>query len=345
MRKLSILLAVVAIFALAVVPSFAQDEESNTIADVVVASATADEAEFTVLLAAVQAADPLFLDALSNEDGLWTVFAPTDAAFVALLEALETDAETLLADTDLLNEVLAYHVVPGVFFAEDVVSFDGALLGTVLEGSALAVSVTDDGAFVNDSTIVVTDIAADNGVVHVIDAVLVPASDDMMEEDMDEDMDEMMAELSIAETVIASASADEAEFTVLLEAVLALPGAADILTVNGPFTVFAPTDAAFVALLEALEVTAEDLLADTELLSDVLGYHIVPGTFYAEDVLAATAEGDISIATISGGILTISFDGENVFADDATVIATDVEASNGVIHVIDSVLIPMDDME
>ena len=346
MRKLSILLVIVAVFALAVVPSFAQDEESNTIADIVVASATADEAEFTVLLAAVQAADPLFLEALSNEDGLWTVFAPTDAAFVALLEALETDAETLLANTELLNEVLAYHVVPGVFFAEDVVSFDGALLGTVLEGSALAVSVTDDGAFVNDSTIVITDIPADNGVVHVIDAVLVPASDDMDDEDMDdEDMDEMMAELSIAETVIASASADEAEFTVLLEAVLALPGAADILTVNGPFTVFAPTDAAFVALLEALEVTAEDLLADTALLSDVLGYHIVPGTFYAEDVLAATAEGDISIVTISGGILTLSFDGENVFADDATVVAVDVEASNGVIHVIDSVLIPMDDME
>lgn len=340
MRKLSILLAIVAIFALGVVPNIAQDDASNTIADIVINSAGADEAEFTVLLAAVQAADPIFVEALSNPDGAWTVFAPTDAAFVALLEALETDAATILADTELLNSVLAYHVVPGIIPAADVVALDGALLGTLLDGYALEISVSDEGAFVNESTIVATDIEADNGIVHVIDAVLVPdMSDDMMDEDMD-DMDMMEDAVSIAETVIAATEADEPQFTVLLQATLALPDVATLLTNNGPFTVFAPTDEAFVTLLSELGMSAEDLLSNTELLTDVLTYHVAPGNFYAEDILEATAEGEINVATLSGEAVTVSFDGENVFVNESTVIATDILANNGIIHVIDAVLIP-----
>lgn len=340
MRKLSILLAIVAIFVLGVVPNIAQDDASNTIADIVINSAGADEAEFTVLLAAVQAADPIFVEALSNPDGAWTVFAPTDAAFVALLEALETDAATILADTELLNSVLAYHVVPGIIPAVDVVALDGALLGTLLDGYALEISVSDEGAFVNESTIVATDIEADNGIVHVIDAVLVPdMSDDMMDEDMD-DMDMMEDAVSIAETVIAATEADEPQFTVLLQATLALPDVATLLTNNGPFTVFAPTDEAFVTLLSELGMSAEDLLSNTELLTDVLTYHVAPGNFYAEDILEATAEGEINVATLSGEAVTVSFDGENVFVNESTVIATDILANNGIIHVIDAVLIP-----
>lgn len=345
MRKFSAIFVLFALMALAVVPAFAQDEEP-TIVDIVVASASAEEPEFTVLLAAVQAADPAIAEALSDPDGVYTVFAPTDAAFVALLEELGMTAEEVLANTDLLNEVLLYHVVPGLFYAEDVVALDGALLGTVLPGAALSVSVTDDGAFVNDSTIVNTDIEASNGVVHVIDAVLVPdMGDDMMDEEMDEEM--MDDSVSIAETVIAAASADAPQFTVLLQAVVAA-GLDGLLTDGGPFTVFAPTDEAFVAALDALGLTAEELLADTDTLAAVLAYHVVPGTFYAEDVLAVAdaMEGEFEIATaLSGTTVTVSFDGENVFVNDATVVSTDIEASNGVIHVIDSVILPPADEE
>ena len=346
MRKFSAIFVLLALMALAVVPSFAQDE-APTIVDIVVASASAEEAEFTVLLAAVQAADPAIAEALSDPEGSYTVFAPTDAAYVALLEALGMTAEEVLGNTDLLNEVLLYHVVPGLFSAENVVALDGALLGTVLPGAALAVSVTDDGAFVNDSTIINTDIEASNGIVHVIDAVLVPAAGDeeMMEEEMEEEM--MDESVSIAETVIAAASADAPQFTVLLQAVVAA-GLDGLLTDGGPFTVFAPTDEAFVAALEALGLTAEELLADTETLTAVLAYHVVPGTFYAEDVLAVAdaMEGEFEIATaLSGTTVTIRFEGENVFVNDATVVATDIEASNGIIHVIDSVILPPADEE
>lgn len=148
------------------------------IAEIVVASTGAETPEFTVLLAAVQAADPSVLTILSGDLG-YTVFAPMDAAFVALLEALGTTAEDLLADTDLLNSVLAYHVLPGVFTAADfgryaeMMEEEMVLSFATVSGEIVSIS----GAVVNESNLVATDISATNGVVHVIDAVLLPPTE------------------------------------------------------------------------------------------------------------------------------------------------------------------------
>ncbi len=340
MKRLYGLLAVVALLALAVVPAFAQDGES-TIAEIVIASTEGETPEFTVLLAAVLAADPSIVELLSNPEANVTVFAPTDAAFVALLEALGVTAEELLANTELLNTVLAYHVVPGSFDSTSIVELDSALLGTSLYETALAISVSDMGVMVNDSTVVAADIIASNGVVHVIDAVLVPemGGDDMMEE---EDMMMEAPESNIAEVVIASAGSDAPEFTVLLAAVQAAdPVILAELTGAGPYTVFAPTDAAFAAALEALGLTAEELLADTALLTSVLAYHVVPGHFGAETVIAVAGDMGVDVATaLNGTTVTLSVVDGSVFVNEATVIAADVHATNGIIHVIDAVLLP-----
>lgn len=156
------------------------DVLGNTIADIVVTSTQADEPEFTVLLAALQAADESILTTLSDPEAELTVFAPTDEAFAALLDQLDMDAETLLADTDLLNRVLQYHVVEGVVMADQAAAMDGELVPTLLGNNAtISISVTDDAVVLNDSIHVVqTDIAADNGVIHVIDGVLLPPSDE-----------------------------------------------------------------------------------------------------------------------------------------------------------------------
>lgn len=344
MRKLSLVL-VIAMLLMAAVPAFAQDMEP-TIAEIVVASTEAETPEFTVLLAAVAAADPSFLAALSGE-GSWTVFAPTDAAFVALLEALGVTAEELLANTELLNTVLAYHVVPGEFDAAYFVELLGStegnpIIGTLLAENFLTLSLEMDSVMVNDSTVVAADVQASNGVVHVIDAVLVPAMDgEMAEEEMTEEMAEPV---SIADTVVAAAGADAPEFTVLLAAVAAAdPSVLEALSNGGPWTVFAPTDAAFVALLEALGVTAEELLANTELLNTVLAYHVVPGTFSAATVVGgATAAGEagLEVATLIPSALTIVVSDAGATVNGINIIATDVVASNGVIHVIDGVLVP-----
>lgn len=130
---------------------------------------------------------------------------------------------------------------------------------------------------------------------------------------------------------IAAASGD---FTTLVAAVQAA-GLVETLSGEGPFTVFAPTDAAFEQALTDLGLTAEELLARED-LADILTYHVVPGKVMAEDVVGLE-----SATTVQGGTVTISTDENgNVLINDATVVQADIEGSNGVIHVIDAVLLP-----
>ncbi|NIR40660.1 MAG: fasciclin domain-containing protein [Actinobacteria bacterium] len=127
--------------------------------------------DFSTLVAAVQAAG--LVDTLKGE-GPFTVFAPTDEAFDAALDALGLTAEELLADTETLTDILLYHVVPGAVFAADVVGLEAA---TTAQGSDIAISV-DGGVFLNETIEVIeTDIEATNGVIHVIDGVLLPPAD------------------------------------------------------------------------------------------------------------------------------------------------------------------------
>ena len=314
---------------------------SNTIADIVVASTEADEPQFTVLLAAVSAADPAILEALSNPDASLTVFAPTDEAFVTLLEAMETDAETLLADTELLNSVLQYHVLDGAVMAETVLTLDGESVPTLLgEDQTITISVSDAGVMLNESiNVITTDIEADNGVIHVIDSVLLPMTS--MEDDSMDASDEMMSN-TIADIVVASSEADDPQFKVLLAAVsVADPSILEALSnPDVSLTVFAPTDEAFVALLEALGMDAETLFANTDLVNSVLQYHVLDGAVMAETVLTLDGE---SVPTLLGEDATISIsvsDEGVVLNESINVVSTDIIADNGVIHVIDAVLVP-----
>lgn len=110
----------------------------------------------------------------------------------------------------------------------------------------------------------------------------------------------------------------------------------DTLSGDGPFTVFAPTEEAFADALEALGLTAEELLA-SDGLGDILTYHVVPGKVLAADVVGLDGQ---SVATVNGAEVTVTVDGDTVMINGATVVQTDIDASNGVIHVIDSVLLP-----
>jgi len=137
------------------------------------------------------------------------------------------------------------------------------------------------------------------------------------------------ATLDIVDTAV-----EAGQFTTLVAAVQAA-GLVDVLKGEGPFTVFAPTDEAFAAALEALGLTAEELLADTETLTSILLYHVVPGKVMAADVIGLT-----SATTAQGSDIAITVENGMVKINDATVLITDIEASNGVIHVIDSVILP-----
>jgi uncharacterized surface protein with fasciclin (FAS1) repeats len=139
----------------------AVEEGPGTIVDVAVSAGS-----FTTLVAAVQAAG--LVDTLSGE-GPFTVFAPTDEAFAALPEGL-VEALLLEENLEILQQILTYHVVAGAVFSSDVATGDVASV----EGSAIAVEVTDAGVTVNGANVIAVDIEASNGVIHVIDAVILP---------------------------------------------------------------------------------------------------------------------------------------------------------------------------
>lgn len=307
----------------------AMDEESmdeEMAADIVDTAVAAGS--FTTLVAAVEAAG--LVETLKS-DGPFTVFAPTDDAFAALPEGT---VETLLEDPQgALTDILLYHVVPGKVMAADVVGMDGAMVETA-GGSSFTISVDGDSVMVDGANVVTTDIETSNGVIHVIDAVIVPAAEE--EEAMaeptaapaEEASEEMMA-ADIVDTAVSAGS-----FNTLVAAVEAA-GLVETLKGEGPFTVFAPTDDAFAALPEG---TVETLLEDPSgALTDILLYHVVAGKVMAADVV--TMDGAM-VETVGGNSFTITIDGDSVMVDGANVVTTDIETSNGVIHVIDAVIVP-----
>lgn len=291
--------------------------EEAAMADIVDTAIAAGN--FTTLVAAVEAAG--LVDTLKGE-GPFTVFAPTDEAFAAL-PAGTVDA--LLADpSGDLTQILLYHVIAGKVMAADVT--DGLEASTV-QGSPVTFSVSADGVKINDANIVATDIETSNGVIHVIDSVILPPAEEAMA--AEEATADGAAMADIVDTAVAAGN-----FTTLVAAVQAA-GLVDTLKGEGPFTVFAPTDEAFAALPEG---TLDSLLADPSgALTDILLYHVVPGKVMAADVVGMNGE---MVETAGGKMLAITVDGDTVMVGDAKVIATDIETSNGVIHVIDTVLVP-----
>ena len=248
--------------------------------------------ELSTLVGALQAAD--LVDALGG-DGPFTVFAPTNDAFDAL-EAIPTG--------DALTEVLLYHVASGRFTAEDLLQGQTV---TTLQGDDVTIEMDTEGNVLLNGSIkvIMADIEASNGIVHVIDGVLIPPTDLP----------------SIVEIAI-----NTPELSTLVEALQAAD-LVDALSGDGPFTVFAPTNEAFDAL---------EAIPTGDALIEVLLYHVASGRFTAEDLVTNEV-----VTTLQGEEVTIEiFDGEVILNGEVKVIMADIEASNGIVHVIRDVLIP-----
>lgn len=258
---------------------------------------------FNTLLAALDAAG--LTDALAANDSL-TVFAPTDDAFAALPEGT---VEALLSDIPTLQNILLYHVFPQALSSSEVAAVDSLVMST---GETAEITVMDGMVKINQANIIVTDVQASNGFIHVIDAVILPPEDEVTG--------------NIVE--IAEAAGN---FSTLLTAVEAA-GLTETLSSDGPFTVFAPTDAAFAALPEG---ALDALLADTEMLAEVLLYHVVPGRLTAADIFS-----EPNLRTAQGSFVPLMTAPEGLYIGDALIVASDIEADNGIIHVIDAVLLP-----
>lgn len=265
---------------------------------------TAVEAgSFKTLAAALGAAD---LVGTLKGQGTFTVFAPTDDAFKKLPPGT---VESLLKpeNKQKLVDILTYHVVSGAVPAASVVTLDNA---TTLNGQRAQIQVADGTVKIDQANVVKTDIACSNGIIHVIDEVILPSTD------------------NIPTTAVKAGA-----FTTLVAAVKAA-GLVDALSGTGPFTVFAPTDEAFAKLPEG---TLESLLKPENKgkLAAILKYHVVSGRVFSPDALAAG-----SAPTLQGAPVSISVQEGSAMVNGAKLVQTDIDASNGVIHVIDSVLLP-----
>ena len=276
--------------------------------------------EFSILYKAIRAAG---LEGALRTREPFTLFAPTDAAFAALLAELNLSAEQLLANKPLLIDVLSYHVLPQKLPAR---KFTDDATPVTVQGQAITFDVerragpdlriTD--ARGRQANVIFTNLFARNGVVHVIDKVILPQSKNVVQ---------------IAQGI--------SDFSILVDAVVAA-GLVDTLSGPGPFTVFAPTNAAFASLLAELGVTAPQLLANKPLLTSVLTYHVVPGRVLASDITEGaqpmTAQGQTFTLSLAGGPAITDARGRK-----ANIVATNVQASNGVVHVIDRVILPKAD--
>jgi len=258
--------------------------------------------DFSTLTAAIKAAD--LADVLSGE-GPFTVFAPTNRAFAALPEGT---VEMLLEKNNkaALAGVLTYHVLPGALDAAHVTSMTGA---ETVNGQWLQFDLNDRGAFADSAAITSVDIECSNGVIHVIDSVLLPSD----------------------QNIVATASAT-GNFKTLLAAASAA-GLAETLSHQGPFTVFAPTDDAFAAL--GNDTIAMLLLPENkDKLATILKHHVVAGRVYSPTAVKLG-----QAKTLAGTTLPIRITDGAARVGNAGIVMTDIDASNGVIHVIDTVLV------
>jgi uncharacterized surface protein with fasciclin (FAS1) repeats len=247
------------------------------------------------------------VDTLSG-DGPFTVFAPTDEAFAAAgidLSTFDTDEKNAT-----LSDILLYHVYAGAVNAADVT--DG-LTVTMANGDDATFSVSNGTVMVGSATVTTADVMASNGVIHVIDAVLMPPAD----------------------LVDIPTTASSTGIHTSLVAALAAANLVTTLQGDGPFTVFAPTDEAFAAA--GIDLSTFDTDDEIAVLVDILTYHVVAGQVMSTDLsdgMTATALNgdDLSFHIMEGAVM--------IGSEMATVTSADVMTSNGVIHVINKVLMP-----
>ncbi|MGI9243660.1 MAG: fasciclin domain-containing protein [Verrucomicrobiales bacterium] len=271
--------------------------EDKTIVEI-----AAGNKDFSTLVAAVKAAG--LAETLSGK-GPFTVFAPTNAAFAKLPKGT---VETLLKpeNKDKLTAILTYHVVGAKVMAADVKPG----FAPTVNGDKLSLTASKSGVKVDNANVVATDIVGSNGVIHVIDEVIMPGTN---------------------KTVVGIAAGND-DFSTLVAAVKAA-GLAETLSGDGPFTVFAPTNEAFAKLPKG---TVETLLKPENKgkLAAILKHHVVSGNVMAANVKAG------NVKTVNGDEFAVKIADGGVMVGGAKVVKTDIVGTNGVIHVIDSVILP-----
>ncbi|BFM08121.1 fasciclin domain-containing protein [Halioxenophilus aromaticivorans] len=297
---------------LALLVTACDGDDDNNLPDTVVDAAVAED-DLTTLVTALEATG---LDqVLADSESEFTVFAPTDGAFALLGE---DTINALLSDTDTLASILTYHVLGEEVSSQQAIDSAGSTTATV-NGELIALSLDGDELLVNTATVIRTDIRAKNGVIHVLDAVLIPP-----------------APVNAEELTIVEVAADAGTFNTLIAAVQAAELDAALADPEAEFTVFAPTDDAFAALPQG---TVEALLSDIPALTAILTQHVISGQ--VDSITAYSLNGQTAPTLNEAVSLPIEIDSvtDELIVGGAVVTMADIQTANGIIHVIDAVIV------
>lgn len=310
--KMMLVLSILTVVTFSLVRGASAQEVFDNIVDVLAKDGRFDSAYDAVIAAGLA-------DTLASADNTYTVFVPRDRAFTNLANANPTALDFLMADPDgLLTDLLLYHVVPGEYMSADLAETETL---TTAQGGELAVTMNQAGEIlINGARVITADIPAKNGVIHVIDDVLIP-EDIVLPEPPEPDASELLA-------TITEVLAEDGRFTALLNALEATE-LSETITADGDYTLFAPTDEAFESIGE-LGLTEAQLRA-------ILLFHVV-GDSLTRDQLAT----DDLVPTMSNGRpIFVNRDGAMIQnLSGAKVETFNIPASNGIIHVIDKVMFP-----
>ncbi len=290
----------------------------GSIVDVAVA-----DGRFTKLAEALQATN--LVDTLANPDEMFTVFAPTDDAFAKLGQ--ET-FDALLDDTDTLSSILLYHVVKDAKIdSATAIGAAGTTLATA-NTNTFSINLVGEDLFINDSKVIITDVQADNGVIHVVDTVIVPpgtVTDVAIKAGVFDGLATALINAGIEESV-----ANEMATKTVLDATELT---ATLASTDTQFTVFMPTADAFAALGQA---TLDSLAQNPNQLKDILLYHTVSGSKLDSTAAVAAAGTDLTMA--NEGMTSVMVQDGMLYINDAKVVTANIQASNGIIHFIDKVI-------
>jgi uncharacterized surface protein with fasciclin (FAS1) repeats len=279
--------------------------------------------KFKTLVALVKKAG---LAGTLSAPGNLTVFAPTDQAFANLKKSNPALYNRVATNKKLLQSVLTYHVVgKRIPAAAAIAAAKKGLKVKTVQGESIGLSFKG-GKIVLDGTarVVTPDVKASNGVIHAIDAVLVPPS---------------LSQPTAPTQSIVQIALGNSDFSTLVS-LLQKAGLVDAISAPGPFTVFAPTNEAFAKLAKAAPATYSAVLADPALLAKVLTYHVVAGDIKSAQAIAV-AQQNGTVKALEGEPISLSLkDGKLTLNGSATVVTADILATNGVIHVIDTVIVP-----
>jgi transforming growth factor-beta-induced protein len=279
--------------------------------------------KFKTLVALVKKAG---LASTLSAPGHLTVFAPTDQAFANLKKSNPALYNKVATDKKLLRSVLTYHVVgKRIPAAAAIAAARKGLKVKTVQRESIALSLKGRKIFLNGTArLVIPDVKASNGVIHAIDTVLVPPS---------------LSQAPAPTKSIVQIAAGNPNFSTLVSLVQTA-GLVEAISAAGPFTVFAPTNEAFAKLAQAAPATYAAVLADPALLAKVLTYHVVAGDIKSAQAIAV-AKRNGTVKALEGESISLSLKGGKLTLNgSAAVVTADILATNGVIHVIDTVIVP-----